>query len=143
MSRVMRLRRRRRVPGYCLARAGRRSRAVLRSRVLSIRRFLPSASSIRMSKRNSPGAGFARTIKITLLIDSDGKGKSVSNAEQAGVAVGRGGGRDEGVLNCVLFGGNRNSLVVRAALFRNSRCKFQSVFRRNVRNTDFHFFRGG
>src|SRR2546428_11973250 len=105
MSRVMRLRRRRRVPGYCLARAGRRSRAVLRSRVLSIRRFLPSASSIRMSKRNSPGAGFARTIKITLLIDSDGKGKSVSNAEQAGVAGGRGGGGGGGgVFFCVFWG---------------------------------------
>ena len=52
-------------------------------------------------------------------------------------------GRDEGVFDCELFGGNRNSLVVRAALFRNSRCKFQPVFRRNVRNADCQLFRRG
>src|SRR5256885_7501854 len=107
MSRVMRLRRRRRVPGYCLARAGRRSRAVLRSRVLSMRRFLPSASSIRMSKRNSPGAGFARTIKTTLLMDSDGKGKSVSTRNRLEWRVGGGGGGGGGFLLCGVFWGVR------------------------------------
>ena len=53
------------------------------------------------------------------------------------------GGRDESVFDGELFGGDRDSLLVCAAVLPDSWAKFRAVFRGSFWDTDFQFFCGG